>query len=128
MVNTSQIYTTLRVPPRETINYTAKLEKYPKDFENGTIMLKLNNEREDKLPQMLWAVCKDGKFRLSIKNHTDKELVFPKDETIGSADMCSVGYYFMSRTVIKQLLEEDLSSLVKLMKMKNFVKQKRKIQ
>ena len=98
--------TTLRVPPRETINYTAKLEKYPKDFENGTIMLKLNNEREDKLPQMLWAVCKDGKFRLSIKNHTDKELVFPKDETIGSADMRSVGYYFMSRTVIKQLLED----------------------
>ena len=69
-------------------------------------MLKLNNEREDKLPQMLWAVCKDGKFRLSIKNHTDKELVFPKDETIGSADMHSVGYYFMSRTVIKQLLED----------------------
>ena len=69
-------------------------------------MLKLNNEREDKLPQMLWAVCKDGKFRLSIKNHTDKELVFPKDETIGSADMRSVGYYFMSRTVIKQLLED----------------------
>ena len=42
--------TTLRVPPRETINYIAKLEKCPKDFENGTIMLKLNNEREDKLP------------------------------------------------------------------------------
>ena len=38
--------TTLRVPPRETINYTAKLEKCPKDFENGTIMLKLNNERQ----------------------------------------------------------------------------------
>ena len=98
--------TTLRVPPRPTIPYTAKLEKCPKDFENGTIMLKLNNEREDKLPQMLWAVCKDGKFKLSIKNHTDKELVFPKDETIGSADMRSVGYYFMSRTVIKQLLED----------------------
>ena len=63
-------------------------------------------ERENKLPQMLWAVCKNGKFRLSIKNHTDKELVFPKDETIGSADMRSVGYYFMSRTVIKQLLED----------------------
>ena len=45
--------TTLRVPPRQTIPYTAKLEKCPKDFENGTIMLKLNNEREDKLPQML---------------------------------------------------------------------------
>ena len=98
--------TTLRVPPRQTINYTAKLEKCPKDFENGTIMLKLNNEREDKLPQMLWAVCKNGKFKLSIKNHTDKELVFPKDEIVGSADMRSVGYYFMSRTVIKQLLED----------------------
>ena len=48
--------TTLRVPPRQTIHYTAKLEKCPKDFESGTIMLKLNNEREDKLPQMLWAV------------------------------------------------------------------------
>ena len=69
-------------------------------------MLKLNNEREDKLPQMLWDVCKNGKFKLSIKNHTDKELVFPKDEIIGSADMHSVGYYFMSRTVIKQLLED----------------------
>ena len=69
-------------------------------------MLKLNNEREDKLPQMLWAVCKNGKFKLSIKNHTDKELVFPKEEIIGSADMHSVGYYFMSRTVIKQLLED----------------------
>ena len=68
-------------------------------------MLKLNNEREDKLPQMLWAVCKNRKFKLSIKNHTDKELIFPKDEIIGSADMHSVGYYFMSRTVIKQLLE-----------------------
>ena len=66
-------------------------------------MLKLNNEREDKLPQMLWAVCKHGKFKLSIKNHTDKELVFLKDEITGSADMCSVGYYFMSRKVIKQL-------------------------
>ena len=42
----------------------------------------------------------------SIKNHTDKELVFPKDETIGSTDMRSVGYYFMSRTIIKQLLED----------------------
>ena len=98
--------TTLRVPPRQTINYTAKLEKCPKDFENGKIMLKLNNEREDKLPQMLWAVCKNGKFKLSIKNHTDKELVFPKDKIIGSADMRYVGYYFMSRTVIKQLLED----------------------
>ena len=98
--------TTLRVPPRQTIKYTAKLEKCPKDFENGTIMLKLNNEREDKLPQMLWTVCKNGKFKLSIKNHTDKELVFPKDEIIGSADMHSVGYYLMSRTVIKQLLED----------------------
>ena len=56
------------------MNYSAKLEKCPKDFENGKIMLKLNNEREDKLPQMLWAVCKNGKFKLSIKNHTDKEL------------------------------------------------------
>ena len=55
---------------------------------------------------MLWAVCKNGKFKLSIKNHTDKELVFPKDEIIGSADMHSVGYYFISRTVIKQLLED----------------------
>ena len=64
--------TTLRVPPKQTINYNAKLEKCPKDFENGKIMLKLNNEREDKLPQMLWAVCKNGKFKLSIKNHTDK--------------------------------------------------------
>ena len=35
--------TTLRVPPRENIKYTAKLEKCPKDVENGTIMLKLNN-------------------------------------------------------------------------------------
>ena len=26
--------TTLRVPPRQTINYNAKLEKCPKDFEN----------------------------------------------------------------------------------------------
>ena len=69
-------------------------------------MLKLNNEREDKLRQMLWAVCKNGKFKLSIKNHTDKELVFSKDEIIGSADMRSIGYYFMSRTVIKQLLED----------------------
>ena len=42
----------------------------------------------------------------SIKNHTDRELVFPKDEIIGMADMHSVGYYFMSRTVIKQLLED----------------------
>ena len=69
-------------------------------------MLRLNNEREDKLPQMLWAVCKNGEFKLSIKNHTNKELVFPKDEIIGSADMHSVSYYFMSRTVIKQLLED----------------------
>ena len=30
----------------------------------------------------------------SLKNHTDKELVFPKDEIIGSADMRSVGYIF----------------------------------
>ena len=30
--------TTLRVPPRQTIPYTAKLEKCPNDFENGTIM------------------------------------------------------------------------------------------
>ena len=66
----------------------------------------MNNEREDKLPQMLWAVCKNEKFRLSIKNHTDKELVFPKDEIMGSADIHSIGYYFMSRTVIKQLLED----------------------
>ena len=44
---------------------------------------------------MLWAVCKNGKFKLSIKNHTDKELAFPKDEIIGSADMRSVGYYFI---------------------------------
>ena len=69
-------------------------------------MLKLNNEREDKLPQMLWAVCSNGEFKLNIKNHTNKELVFPKDKIIGSADMHSVGYYFMSRTVIKQLLED----------------------
>ena len=69
-------------------------------------MLKLNNEREDKLPQMLWAICTNGEFKLSIKNHTNKELVFPKDEIIGSTDMHSVGYYFLSRTVIKQLLED----------------------
>ena len=98
--------TNLIVPPKQTINYNAKLEKCPKDFENGKIMLKLNNEREDKLPQMLWAICKNGKFKCSIKNHTDKELVFPKDETIGSADMHFIGYYFMSRTIIKQLLED----------------------
>ena len=55
---------------------------------------------------MLWAVCTNGKFKLSIKNHTNKELVFPKDEVIGSADMHSVGYYFMSRTVIEQLPED----------------------
>ena len=120
--------TTLRVPPRQTINYTAKLEKCPKDFENGTIMLKLNNEREDKLPQMLWAVCKNGKFKLSIKNHTDKELIFLKDEIIGSADMRSVGYYFIVEQLSNNYLKTDLSSLVKLMKKKNFVKQKRKIQ
>ena len=62
--------TTLRVQPKQTINYNAKLEKCLKDFENGKIMLKLNNEREDKLLQMLWAVCTNGEFKLSIKNHT----------------------------------------------------------
>ena len=69
-------------------------------------MLKLNNEREDKLPQMLWAISINGEFKLSIKNDTNKELVFAKDEIIGSANMHTVGYYFMGRTVIEQLLED----------------------
>ena len=69
-------------------------------------MLKLNNEREDKLPQMLWVVCINGEFKLSIKSHTNKELIFPKDKIFWSADMHSIGYYFMSRRVIKQLLED----------------------
>ena len=54
---------------------------------------------------MLWAVCTNGEFKLSIKNHTNKELVFPRGEIIGSADVHSIGYYFMSRTVI-ELLED----------------------
>ena len=84
----------------------AKLDKCPKDFESGKIMLKMVTDRSDHLPQMLWATYINGEFRLSITNHSDKELIFPENKNIGIANMRSVGYYYMSRTVIQQLLED----------------------
>ena len=42
--------------------------------------------------------------------------------------MHSIGYYFMSRTVIKQLLEDRFTFIGETEEEENFVKQKRKIQ
>ena len=56
---------------------------------------------------MLWALSINGGFSVSITNHSNKELVFPENENIDIADMRSVGYYYMSRTVI-ELLEDKL--------------------
>ena len=66
----------------------------------------MTTDRSDHLPQMLWASCINREFNLSITNHSDKDLIFPKNKNIGIADMRSVGYFYMSRTIIQQLLED----------------------
>ena len=53
---------TIRVPPKQSLNYAAKLEKCLKDFESGKIVLKLRNDRDDKLQQMLWVTCTNGRI------------------------------------------------------------------
>ena len=87
------------------MNYAAKLEKCPKDYESGKVMLKLRNDRDDKLPQILWVTCMNGQFRLSIKNLTNKELIFNEGIMIGITNMRSVGYFYISRSTIQKAVE-----------------------
>ena len=105
-INTSKANKGNMSSTQKSLNYMAKLDKCPKDFEGGKIMLKMITDKSDHLPQMLLATCINGEFRLSITNHSNKELVFPENKNIGIADMRPVGYYYMSRTVIQQLLQD----------------------
>ena len=96
---------TITVPPKQSLNYAARLEKCSKDFESGEIMLKLRNDRDDKLPKMLWVTCTNGEFRLLIKNLINKELIFDEGSMIGTADMRSVRYFYLSRSTIQKAVE-----------------------
>ena len=46
-----------------------------------------------------------GEFRFLIKNLTNKELISDEGSMIGTADMRSVGYFYMSRSTIQKAAE-----------------------
>ena len=78
----------------------------PPDLSDSTVVVKMNSQREDCLPQTLKVAVVNGKLHMNVTNTGQGELHLHRGQHIGIVDLRSVGYYHITRDGIQRCLHE----------------------
>ena len=97
--------TNLELHEHESKDYYVKFQR-PEGFEDGKVLLKLPIGKSNGVPQLLWADSENGRICLTVTNKGKEVIKFDKGSHMGIADMRSVGYYYLSRNSIQNMLEQ----------------------
>ena len=76
------------------------------ELSNGTVVVKMESQREDCLPQTLRVAVVNGKIHMNVTNTGQGELHLHRGQIIGIVDLRSAGYYQITMDGIQRCVHE----------------------
>ena len=87
--------------------------KKSSDLSDGPVVVKMESQREDCLPQTLRVALVNGKMHMNVTNTGQGELHLHRGQNIGVNDLRSAGHFHITRDGIQRCLHERFISSMK---------------
>ena len=94
----------IHLPGDKPTAFDCEMIKKPSDSADGEVVVKMNSQGEDHLPQIFRIALVNGRIHMNVANTGQGELHIYKGQNIGVVDLRLAGYFHITRDSIQRYL------------------------